>query len=240
MKLHLNKICKTFTKGKTEHVALQNISLDAQPGEFVCIVGPSGCGKSTILNLIAGIDKPTSGTMDVEGKIGFMFQEAGLFPWLTVQQNIAFGLKMMNMPKEEQAKQIAHYIQMVHLQGFEHAYPHQLSGGMKQRAALARTLIIEPDILLMDEPFGALDAQTREHLHQELQLIWKTTQKTIIFITHDIREAIVLGNRVLVMGTKPGTIQHEHSVEQPYPRDINDVSVATLAKKIHHQLEAVK
>lgn len=240
MKLQLHSVSKQFTSKSGEHTALRDITLDVKPGEFVCIVGPSGCGKSTILNLLSGIEQPTSGTMTVEGKIGFMFQEAGLFPWLNVSENISFGLRMRKQSKVEIAQRVQDSVDLVHLQGFELSQPHQLSGGMKQRTALARTLVLDPDILLMDEPFGALDAQTREHLQKELQHIWQTTKKTIVFITHDIREAVVLGDRVLVMGAQPGRIVAEHTIALTHPRDMNDPQVSLLAKQIQSELEQIK
>lgn len=239
MKLQLSNVTKQFSHHGTTQSAIENISLTVAPAEFVCIVGPSGCGKTTILNIIAGLEQPTSGTMEREGKLGLMFQEASLFPWLTVRKNIVFGLRMQGTPQKEVAATVEKYLKMVHLTNFADAYPHQLSGGMKQRAALARTLAIEPDILLMDEPFAALDAQTREHLYTELQQIWQQTKKTVVFITHDIREAICLGDRVLVMGTRPGTIKKEFKITLPYPRDIASVEVAELNQVIRQELQSV-
>ncbi len=197
--------------------ALQNIDLEIEQGEFVCIVGPSGCGKSTLLHLIAGLDRPTTGEITVDGgpvkgpgtdRI-LLFQELGLFPWLTVRQNVEFGLKMAGVSPTERRDQARVFLRMVHLSHFEDHYIHQLSGGMKQRVALARSLTLRPKILLMDEPFAALDAQTRDMLHDELERIWKETAPTIVFVTHNVREAVRLGDRVLLMSFRPGRIKRE-------------------------------
>lgn len=236
MKLQLQNISKQYKGQKGIVDALVDINFEAQTGEFICLVGPSGCGKSTILNLISGLEKPTEGTVIVEGRLGLMFQEPGIFPWLTVRDNISFGLRMADKGADEIAEQVDHFIQMVHLDKFADSYPHELSGGMKQRVALARTLILDPDILLMDEPFAALDAQTREMLYTELQHIWQITKKTIVFITHDVREAVCLGDRVVVMGSHPGTIKKEFAVGLPRPRDIGSVEVSMLSNEVKAEL----
>ncbi len=224
--------------------ALQNIDLEIEQGEFVCIVGPSGCGKSTLLHLIAGLDKPTTGEITVDGSPVkgpgtdriLLFQELGLFPWLTVRQNVEFGLKMAGVSKTERKDQARVFLRMVHLSHFEDHYIHQLSGGMKQRVALARSLTLKPKILLMDEPFAALDAQTRDMLHDELERIWKETAPTIVFVTHNVREAVRLGDRVLLMSFRPGRIKTQFQINLDRPRHVEDSDVAYLSKEILGQL----
>jgi len=224
--------------------ALQNIDLEIEQGEFVCIVGPSGCGKSTLLHLLAGLDRPTTGEITVDGNPVqgpgtdriLLFQELGLFPWLTVRQNVEFGLKMAGMSRDERRDSARRYLRMVHLSHFEDHYIHQLSGGMKQRVALARSLALRPKILLMDEPFAALDAQTRDMLHDELERIWKETSPTIVFVTHNVREAVRLGDRVLLMSFRPGRIKSQFQVKLPRPRHVEDSDVAYLSKEILGQL----
>jgi NitT/TauT family transport system ATP-binding protein len=224
--------------------ALQNIDLEIEQGEFVCIVGPSGCGKSTLLHLVAGLDRPTTGEITVDGSpvTGpgtdriLLFQELGLFPWLTVRQNAEFGLKMAGVPKNERTERARFFLRMVHLSHFEDHYIHQLSGGMRQRVALARSLALRPKILLMDEPFAALDAQTRDMLHDELERIWKETAPTIVFVTHNVREAVRLGDRVLLMSFRPGRIKQQFTVDLKRPRHVEDSDVAKLSKEILGQL----
>jgi NitT/TauT family transport system ATP-binding protein len=224
--------------------ALQNIDLEIEQGEFVCIVGPSGCGKSTLLHLIAGLDRPTTGEITVDGSPVngpgtdriLLFQELGLFPWLTVRQNVEFGLKMAGVSKTERRDRARVFLRMVHLSHFEDHYIHQLSGGMKQRVALARSLAIRPKILLMDEPFAALDAQTRDMLHDELERIWKETSPTIVFVTHNVREAVRLGDRVLLMSFRPGRIKKQFEIDLQRPRHVEDSDVACLSKEILGQL----
>jgi NitT/TauT family transport system ATP-binding protein len=224
--------------------ALQNIDLEIDQGEFVCIVGPSGCGKSTLLHLLAGLDRPTTGEITVDGSPVkgpgtdriLLFQELGLFPWLTVRQNVEFGLKMAGVSKIERRDQARVFLRMVHLSHFEDHYIHQLSGGMKQRVALARSLALRPKILLMDEPFAALDAQTRDMLHDELERIWKETSPTIVFVTHNVREAVRLGDRVLLMSFRPGRIKKQFQVNLQRPRHVEDSDVAYLSKEILGQL----
>ena len=218
--VEVRKLCMRYpgkTPGETIEV-LQNVDLDVQSGEFVCIVGQSGCGKSTLLNLIAGFLAPTSGELKVEGEAVrgpdprriFVFQENGVFPWLTVTDNIGFGLSRKTAKERERI--VARYIEMVGLKGFERAYPRELSGGMKQRVAIARTLACDPAILLLDEPFGALDAQTREIMQDELLRIWLETRKTVLMVTHDVTEAVYLSNRICVMSARPGQIIEEFTV----------------------------
>ena len=224
--------------------ALQNIDLEIEQGEFVCIVGPSGCGKSTLLHLVAGLDRPTTGEITVDGSPVngpgtdriLLFQELGLFPWLTVRQNVEFGLKMAGVSKVERRDRARIFLRMVHLSHFEDHYIHQLSGGMKQRVALARSLALRPKILLMDEPFAALDAQTRDMLHDELERIWKETAPTIVFVTHNVREAVRLGDRVLLMSFRPGRIKTEFEIDLQRPRHVEDPDVARWSKEILGQL----
>jgi NitT/TauT family transport system ATP-binding protein len=220
--------------------ALDGINLQVRVGEFLCIVGPSGCGKSTLLHLIAALQRPTSGTIRVDDKevIGagtdriLIFQEHGLFPWLTVGQNVEFGMKMKGLPRAERKEKTRYYLRLVHLLQFENSRPHQLSGGMRQRVALARALATEPDVLLMDEPFAALDAQTRDMLHDELEKIWAETGRTIIFVTHNVREAVRLGDRVALMSFRPGRVKQEFVVDLPRPRHLEEVEVARTAREI--------
>jgi ABC-type nitrate/sulfonate/bicarbonate transport system ATPase subunit len=206
---------------------LENINLAVKPGEFVSIVGASGCGKSSLLRLIVGLEAEYSGDILLDGERivstslerGIVFQDHRLFPWKTVEQNIALALKNHRLPHAEKARLVAEHIQLVNLQRFEKAYPHQLSGGMAQRAAIARALINKPKILLLDEPFGALDALTRVHLQRELQRIWVQQRSTMIMVTHDVEEALYLGDRVIVMDARPGRIKHEVHVDLPHPRE---------------------
>jgi sulfonate transport system ATP-binding protein len=226
------------TKGRL--IALEHINLQVQPGEFLCIVGPSGCGKSTLLHLVAGLQRQSSGEVLIDGKAVqgtgtdriLIFQELGLFPWLTVGQNVEFGMRMKGVAKAERVPKTDHYLRLVHLHQFKDSYIHQLSGGMRQRVALARALATEPDVLLMDEPFAALDAQTRDLLHDELERIWAETGRTIIFVTHNVREAVRLGDRVVLLTFRPGTVKREYPVDLPRPRHLEDVPVATAAREI--------
>ena len=221
-------------------LALDKINLEVKPGEFLCIVGPSGCGKSTLLHLIAGLHPQTSGKVLVDGtpvngpgtdRI-LIFQELGLFPWLTVGGNVEFGMKMKNIGKAEREQKVQHYLRLVHLSKFRDSYIHQLSGGMRQRVALARALATEPDVLLMDEPFAALDAQTRDLLHDELERIWAETGRTIIFVTHNVREAVRLGDRVALLTFRPGRVKQEFSVNLPRPRHMEQPDVARTSGDI--------
>jgi ABC-type nitrate/sulfonate/bicarbonate transport system ATPase subunit len=206
---------------------LQPTSLSVAPGEFVAILGPSGCGKSTLLRIVAGLDTPTAGTVSLDGRPvtgpgpdrGMVFQSYTLFPWLTVERNIRYGLEERGLPEAEQRAIAARFIERVGLRGFENHWPRQLSGGMQQRCALARALANDPEILLLDEPFGALDHQTRELMQELLLEIWQQDRKTVLFVTHDIDEAVFLANRVLVMSARPGRIKAELPVPLPYPRE---------------------
>jgi NitT/TauT family transport system ATP-binding protein len=240
-KVSLDGISLTYkTNAKGRLVALDNISLQVKPGEFVCVVGPSGCGKSTLLHLIAGLHQQSSGQVFVDGKPVsgpgtdriLIFQELGLFPWLKVGENVEFGMKMKNISKAEREEKIQYYLRLVHLSKFRDSYTHQLSGGMRQRVALARALATEPDVLLMDEPFAALDAQTRDLLHDELERIWAETGRTIIFVTHNVREAVRLGDRVVLMTFRPGRVKQEFPIALPRPRHIEETDVARTAREI--------
>ncbi|AWK85731.1 ABC transporter ATP-binding protein [Azospirillum thermophilum] len=208
-------------------VALQNIDLDVRQGEFVCLLGPSGCGKSTLLNAVAGFQPPTRGSILVEGRPitepgpdrGMVFQEYALFPWMTVAENVAFGLQIKKLPKAEIAATVERLLEKLHLTDFRNRYPKDLSGGMRQRVAIARVLALDSPILLMDEPFGALDALTRRTLQDELLRIWEEVGKTVLFVTHSIEESIYLADRIIVMTYRPGTIKRDIAVEMPRPRD---------------------
>lgn len=212
------------------------ISLTVGESDFVSIIGSSGCGKSTLLNMAAGLSDVSSGTIRVDGQPvrgpgldrGVVFQEFGLFPWLNVLGNIAFGLRSKGVPSEKRMELARHYVDLVGLSGFEDYYPYRLSGGMRQRVGLARALAVEPSVLLMDEPFGALDAQTRESMQNALSDIWERTRKTVLFITHDIREAIFLSNRVIVLSGRPATITQEIVIDLPRPRNRHDLAFQEL------------
>jgi NitT/TauT family transport system ATP-binding protein len=225
--------------------ALTRVDLEIAAGQFVCLCGPSGCGKTTLLNLIAGLERPTEGEVTVRGEPvrgpgperTVMFQESALFPWLSVQRNVEFPLEMAGVPRAERAARVERYLRMVHLWRSRDAHPHELSGGMKQRAAMARALVGEPSILLMDEPFAALDAQTRDVLHAELERIWLETKKTVVFVTHNVREAARLGDRVVMMGTRPGRVTRDLAVRLARPREANDRDVTTLAAVIERELK---
>jgi NitT/TauT family transport system ATP-binding protein len=239
-KLELRSVSRTFRSRAGNVSALENVSLRIMPGEFVCIVGPSGCGKSTLLNLFAGLDQPTSGKvlMDDAAINGpgpdrvVMFQEHGLFPWLSVRKNVEFGLRWKGIPAERRREIAQHWLRVVHLEKFEDSYIHQLSGGMKQRVALARSLAMDPEVLLMDEPFTALDAQSRDLLHEELEQVWSSTKKTIVFVTHNVREAVRLGDRVVLMTFRPGRIMRDIRIDLPRTRHVEDADVAATAKEL--------
>ena len=225
-KLKIDNVVKEYVGNKGKTVALNGVSLDIKENEFICVVGPSGCGKSTLLNIIAGLLEPTSGAVYLDGKKiegtgverGVVFQGYALFPWRTVLKNVMFGLEMKRMPKDQAEKIAKKYIKAVGLEGFEHAYPKELSGGMKQRVAIARGYAVNPQVLLMDEPFGALDAQTRVQLQSELLNTWEHEKKTCFFITHDVDEAIILAQRVIIMSARPGRIKKIVDIDIPYPR----------------------
>jgi ABC-type nitrate/sulfonate/bicarbonate transport system ATPase subunit len=241
-KLQANHIHMVFSRDGKSTPVLNDISLTVVEGEFVCLLGPSGCGKSTLLSTMAGFLSPTSGEITIDGEAVhgpdprriFVFQERGVFPWLTVEGNIAFGL--FHLPAAERNQRVAHYIKMVGLEGFEKAYPPALSGGMKQRLEVARALAVNPDMLFLDEPFGALDSITRLVMRAELLRIWQAERKTIIFVTHDIDEAVQLADRVVVMSARPATIQQIVNIDIPHPRDISSARYLELRDGIFQQI----
>ena len=225
-KIAVRGIRKTFALKDTEFVALDHVDLDIADNEFVTVVGPSGCGKSTLMNILAGLEEPTAGEALVDGREvagpgperGVIFQQYALFPWLTVRKNVEFGLKVAGVAKNERRERAEHFIRMVGLEQFADALPKMLSGGMKQRCAIARAYAVNPSILLMDEPFGALDALTRVKLQEQLLDTWSREKRTVMFITHDVDEAVFLANRVIVMAARPGRIYEVIDVDLPYPR----------------------
>lgn len=241
IKLRLAGVSKAFRSANgTTTLALQDINFEVREGEFVCILGPSGCGKTTLLNIIAGLDRAGCGDVLCNGRRVkgpgmdriVMFQESVLFPWLTARKNIEIGLKSRGLSREARRVRAMDFLRLVHLTKFADAHPHELSGGMRQRVALARSLAMDPEILLMDEPFTALDAQTRWILHYELQNIWEKTGKTVVFVTHNIREAVCLADRVIVLSSRPGRIKREYKIDLPRPRDDGSVEVAALSREI--------
>lgn len=245
MILQIVDLVKKFPKEEDSLVAIDNFDLEVEDGEFVCILGPSGCGKTTLLRMIAGLDKPTSGSIKLKGNEisktgsdrGMVFQEFALFPWRTVRRNIEFGLELRNMPADERHKISDKYIDLVGLKGFENSHPYELSGGMKQRVGIARALANDPSILLMDEPFGALDAQTRNQMQKELLRIWKETKKTVLFITHSVDEAVFLADRVVVLTARPSHIKEIFAIDEDRPRDRAAPAFLALRKKILMELE---
>src|SRR5216117_125642 len=246
-KLAIEGVSKSFRSASGTVLALDRVSLNVAEGEFLCLVGASGCGKTTLLNIIAGLEKPDSGTVLADGKpvTGpgrerlVMFQEPALFPWLDVFGNVLFGLKLKpNLTNKDRRGVAKYYLELVGLTRFEHANIHELSGGMKQRAALARALAPNPRVLLMDEPFAALDALTREQLYGDLQRIWKSRRKTIVFVTHNVREAVCLGDRVLLFSPHPGRVQEEFIIELPRPRDLNSAALVGYSGKIMRALKS--
>lgn len=244
--LELRNVTKIFFPLAGPRLALNELSLTLESGAFLCVVGPSGCGKTTLLNLVAGLEQPDRGAVLVNGKpvTGpgldrvVMFQESALFPWLNALENIGFGLKMSGVPHSERDRRARHLLELVGLKGNESAWIHELSGGMKQRIALARALAVSPRILLMDEPFAALDAQTRDQLHIELEEIWQQTGTTIIFVTHNVREAVRLGERVLLMTARDGRIKREYPINLPRNRTLEDVELVQIASVIRDDLKA--
>src|SRR3984893_171836 len=248
-KLAIYNVSKSFQSASGTVLALDRVSLNVAEGEFVCLVGASGCGKSTLLSIIAGLEKPASGTVLADGKPVtapgrerlVMFQEPALFPWLDVFGNVLFGLKLKpNLSRKDRHDVAKYYLELVGLNHFEHANIHELSGGMKQRVSLARALAPNPRVLLMDEPFAALDALTREQFYGDIQRIWKERHKTIVFVTHNVREAACLGDRVLLFSPRPGRIQDEFKIELPRPRDINSVDLAAYSSRIKKSLKILR
>jgi len=244
-KLQARGVVKRFDHDGNSVMALDGINLNVEEGDFVCIVGPSGCGKSTFLNIVAGLEKPDSGEILLNGKPisapgpdrTMVFQEGALFPWLKVIDNVEFGLKMAGIPKDERREISQRYLDMMQLTKFADSYTYQLSTGMKQRVAIARALAMDPEILLMDEPFAALDSQTRDLLLVELQLIWERTKKTIIFVTHNISESVILGKRVVIFKNRPSKIKKEIVINYRRPRLMEDEN---LQKYYHQILEELK
>ena len=244
-KLQARGVVKRFDHDGNSVMALDGINLNVEEGDFVCIVGPSGCGKSTFLNIVAGLEKPDSGEVLLNGKPistpgpdrTMVFQEGALFPWLKVIDNVEFGLKMARIPKDERRQISQSYLDMMQLTKFADSYTYQLSTGMKQRVAIARALAMDPEILLMDEPFAALDSQTRDLLLVELQLIWERTKKTIIFVTHNISESVILGKRVIIFKNRPSKIKKEIVIDYRRPRLMEDEN---LQKYYHQILEELK
>jgi sulfonate transport system ATP-binding protein len=234
--IHLLGASKVYGHAGDAVPALDKISLDVASGEFVCLLGASGCGKSTLLNLVAGLDSATAGTVAVHGRTTLMFQEAALFPWLTAQGNVELALKLQRVPKVKRRDRVRELLALVHLEGFERKLPHELSGGMRQRVQLARALAQGADIVLMDEPFGALDAMTRDLLHDEIERLWREQGLTILFVTHNVREAVRLGDRVVLLSSRPGRVVAEFPVDIPRPRRIESHPVADLAASITDRL----
>jgi NitT/TauT family transport system ATP-binding protein len=227
----LEHVTKRYA-GDNGLLALDGISLTVRSGEFLTLVGASGCGKSTLLNLVSGLDQPTSGSVEVEGQAAFMFQDHALFPWLSALDNVATPLRLKGVGRKDREAQARDYLEAVHLADFADRRPHELSGGMKQRVAIARTLATRAPVLLMDEPFGALDAMTRDLLHDELESIWRERKLTVLFVTHNVREAVRLGDRVVLLSSRPGRIVSEYDVDFDRPRRIEDRVVSVLAGQI--------
>lgn len=228
-KIEIRNLTKAFYKKQASVTALDDISLTIEDGEFVCIVGPSGCGKTTLLRILAGLEHPSVGDFEIHSEMegrplqSMVFQERGVIPWLTVKENVAFGLKMRRMPKAHIKERTDYYLKKTGLDRFSHLYPKELSGGMKQRVSIARAFANDPEILLMDEPFAALDEQNKFILQEELLSIWAETKKTVVFITHSIDEALLLGDRILLMSAQPGKIIEQIHVDMPRPRSIEDI-----------------
>ncbi|MCK9151258.1 ABC transporter ATP-binding protein [Methanobacterium alcaliphilum] len=240
MVITLENISKSFTHDKKEQLSLKNINLNVNDGEFLCLVGPSGCGKTTLLRMIAGLDFPSSGHIiedldDITGpsnERGYVFQQYSLFPWRSVLENITFGLELRKLEKEERNQKARQYLEMVGLSKFENSFPRELSGGMKQRVAIARSLVNNPKVLLMDEPFSALDFQSRHKLQEELVRIWQEEQKTIIFVTHNVDEAVFLADRIIVLSPSPGTILKTFNIGLDRIRDRNSSEFLSIKKEI--------
>lgn len=233
----LRGVSKVFGAGAKATVALQDVDLDVRRGEFLTVVGSSGCGKSTMLSLIAGLEAPTGGSLEVTGKVAFMFQEATLLPWLTAQQNVELPLKLRRVRRAERAAEAERLLSLVRLEGWGKRRPHELSGGMRQRVALARCLAQQAQIVLMDEPLGALDAMTRDHLHDEIERVSREAGLTVVFVTHNMREAIRLGDRVILMASHPGRVVYEQRIDLPHPRVMDSPDVALRAADLTARLK---
>lgn len=241
-KVKIEKVSKVFRSDERDVAVLQDIDLEVRRGELVCILGPSGCGKSTLLNIVGGFMQPSSGTVKIDGQVVdgpdprriFVFQERGVFPWLTVSGNIGFGLHGMK-PADRKGR-VDYYVRLVGLTGFEDTYPHELSGGMKQRLEVARALAVDPDVLYLDEPFGALDSITRLLMRAELLRIWEKERKTILFVTHDIDESVQLADRVVVLSARPGRIRRIVEIDIPHPRDLSSSRYIELRDGIFEEI----
>ena len=237
--VRVDAVSKVHGRGSGAVLALDAISLDVAPGEFVCVVGASGCGKSTLLSLVAGLDAATAGTIDVPaGRPALMFQEPALYPWLTVAGNVELALKLAGTGRAERRERARELLTAVHLADFADRRPHQLSGGMRQRVALARTLALRSEVLLMDEPFGALDAMTRDLLHDELETLWQQRRPAVLFVTHNVREAARLGDRIVLLSSRPGRVVWETAVDLPRPRRMDSPQTAAIAAEVTDRLRA--
>jgi NitT/TauT family transport system ATP-binding protein len=235
--IRIHSVSQTYHEGRSSLKALDRVSLNVAEGEFVCLLGASGCGKTTLLNLIVGLYHLSSGSIDVgKRRLGLMFQDPALFPWLSVTRNIQMALRFRGVPKPEWSQRVGELLRLVHLEEFADRQPNELSGGMRQRVALARALAQEADVLLMDEPFGALDAMTRDVMHDEFERIWRTTGLTVLFVTHNVREAVRLGDRVVLLSSRPGSVVAEFPVDIERPRRIDSHPVAELAGAITDRL----
>jgi NitT/TauT family transport system ATP-binding protein len=243
--INIRNLSKVFTKDKREIVALDQFGLSIASGEFACMLGPSGCGKTTVLRIVAGLERPTGGEVLVRGRRieaagpdrGVVFQEFALFPWRTVRKNVEFGLEIKGIPESEVRRVSQEYIDLVGLSGFEDAHPKELSGGMKQRVGIARALANNPEVLLMDEPFGSLDAQNRNLMQKELLRIWSATKKTILFVTHSVDEAVFLADRIVVMTARPGMVREDIRVGLPRPRDRTSREFISVRAKVLAELD---
>jgi len=234
--VEIDGVSKVYGPAGAHTFALDRISLDVDKGEFVCLVGASGCGKTTLLNLVAGLDTPGAGEISVEGRPALLFQDAGLFPWLTAEKNVDLALRLRKVSRPARSQRVTELLHTVRLDGFGDRRPHELSGGMRQRVALARALAQETQVLLMDEPFGALDAITRDLLHDEIERVWTETGITILFVTHNVREAVRLGDRVLVLSSRPGRVVAEFPVDIARPRRLESPEVAAVAAQVTERL----
>jgi NitT/TauT family transport system ATP-binding protein len=244
-KLAARDVTKSFLNQRGDRLsAIGEVDLEVAPGEFVCLIGPSGCGKTTLLNLFAGLEQPDAGDLSIDGRRiagpgpdrAVLFQDPALFPWMTVLANVEFALEMIGVGREDRNERAIHWLKRVHLGRFAGAQPHELSGGMRQRAAIARALACQPEVLLADEPFAALDAQTREILQNELQEVWSETKNTFLFVTHNVREAVFLADRVVLMSAPPGQLVAEHRISVGRPRDFEDVLLSKVVVDIHQHL----
>jgi NitT/TauT family transport system ATP-binding protein len=241
-RVEIRAVSKRFGEGTTGVLALDTIDLTVRDGEFLCVVGPSGCGKTTLLRILAGLELPTTGDVKISRRDpsrpvnSMIFQENSIFPWMTVRNNVAYGLKLRGVPSAEMEKRVSHFITLCGLERFADAYPYQLSGGMKQRAAVARAFANDPEMLLMDEPFASLDEQNKILLQEELLRLWSGSQKTVLFITHSIEEALVLGDRVLVMSARPGRLKANIKVDFPRPRTVYDLKANSEFARLSREI----